>query len=67
MVVASVVIMSTPEVESSLRLDGASNGMLLTPEEFDAVVDYDEMYAYELIRGVVIVNPLASEAECDPN
>ena len=59
--------MSTPEVESSLRLDGASNGMLLTPEEFDAVVDYDETYAYELIRGVVIVNPIPSEAESDPN
>ncbi len=59
--------MSTPEVESTLRLDGASNGMLLTPEEFDAVVDYDEAYTYELIRGVVIVNPIPSEAESDPN
>ena len=59
--------MSTPEVESSLRLDGASNGMVLTPEEFDAVVDYDETYVYELIRGIVIVNPIPSEAECDPN
>ena len=67
MVVRPVVIMSTPKVESTLRLDGASNGMLLTPEEFDAIVDYDEAYTYELIRGVVIVNPIPSEAESDPN
>ena len=27
-----------------------SAGMLLTPEEFDAVTDYDDQFRYELIR-----------------
>jgi Uma2 family endonuclease len=41
--------------------------MLMTPEEFDAVTDYDERYAYELINGVLVVTPIPSEAESDPN
>jgi hypothetical protein len=50
-----------------LKLDQLSNGMLMTPEEFDAVTDYDEQYVYELIHGVVIVVPAPGEAELDPN
>jgi Uma2 family endonuclease len=41
--------------------------MLMTPEEFDAVTDYDDRFAYELIHGVLIVSPPPSEAERDPN
>jgi len=41
--------------------------MLMTPEEFDAVTDCDELYKYELIHGVLIVNPPAAESERDPN
>ena len=59
--------MSPPEVEARPRLDGTSNGMIMSPEEFDAVTDYDDQYSYELIRGVVIVNPIPGEAEGDPN
>jgi Uma2 family endonuclease len=59
--------MSISEVETSLRLDQTSNGMLMTPEEFDAVTDYDDLHCYELIHGVVVVNPIPSEAEGDPN
>jgi Uma2 family endonuclease len=44
-----------------------SNGMLMTPEEFDAVTDYDDRYAYELIHGVLIVSPTPGDAERDPN
>jgi Uma2 family endonuclease len=44
-----------------------SAGMLMTPEEFDLVTEYDESFRYELIRGVLIVNPIPSEAEADPN
>jgi len=51
----------------SLRLDSDSNGMLLTPEEFDLVSDYDDVYNYELIKGVVVVNPIPSQAERGPN
>jgi Uma2 family endonuclease len=50
-----------------LELDERSNGTLMTPEEFDAVTDYDEQYVYELIHGVVIVLPPPGAAERDPN
>src|SRR5437879_12631804 len=43
------------------------NGTLMTPEEFDAVEDYDENYRYELIHGVLVVNPLPLEASVGPN
>jgi Uma2 family endonuclease len=48
-------------------LDVSCNGMNMTPEEFDAVEDWDPAYEYELIRGTVIVNPIPSEGEVDPN
>jgi Uma2 family endonuclease len=41
--------------------------MLMSPEEFDAVTEYDDQFRYELIRGVVIVNPMPLEGEVDPN
>jgi Uma2 family endonuclease len=41
--------------------------MLMTPEEFDAVTDYDDEFRYELIRGLLVVNPVPAEAEADPN
>lgn len=49
------------------RLSRTSNGRLMTPEEFDAVTDYDEQYCYELIRGVLIVNRPLAESEADAN
>jgi Uma2 family endonuclease len=49
------------------KLGLASAGTLMTPEEFDAVTDYDQRYGYELIKGVLIVTPVPSEAESDPN
>jgi Uma2 family endonuclease len=42
-------------------------GTLMTPEEFDAVEEYDEEYRYELIHGVLVVNPIPLAAETDPN
>jgi Uma2 family endonuclease len=41
--------------------------MLMTPAEFDAVEDYDELYDYELIHGVLVVHAVPKEAEADPN
>jgi Uma2 family endonuclease len=41
--------------------------MLMTPEEFDAITEYDDLYSYELINGVLIVNALPSRYERDPN
>lgn len=42
--------------------------MLLTPEEFDAVQEYDDCYRYELMFGVLVVNdfvetPIASASQ----
>jgi Uma2 family endonuclease len=50
-----------------LRLGPFSNGIVMTPEEFDAVTEYDDRYAYELIHGVLIVSPTPGESERDPN
>jgi hypothetical protein len=41
--------------------------MLMTPQEFDAATDFDELYSYELIHGVVIVSPPSGVSERDPN
>lgn len=51
--------MSTARVRrpNTARLGCLSNGMLMTPEEFDAATDFDELYSYELIHGVLIVSP----------
>ena len=49
------------------KLRRSSNGRPMTPQEFDAVTDYDDRYNYELIRGVLIVTPIPAEAEVDPN
>lgn len=42
-------------------------GTLMTPEEFDAVEECDELYVYELIHGVLVVTPPPSEGERGPN
>jgi Uma2 family endonuclease len=42
-------------------------GTLMTPAEFDAVEDYDDLYRYELINGVLVVSPLPSPQETHPN
>ncbi len=42
-------------------------GMLLMPEEFDQVTEYDDGFRYELIRGVLVVAPIPAEAEYAPN
>lgn len=59
--------MTTLELDTPTRLDADSNGMLMTPEEFDAIEDYDPQHRYELVHGVVIVNPAPGPAERSPN
>jgi Uma2 family endonuclease len=44
-----------------------SNGMLMTPEEFDAVEEFDPAYRYELVHGVLVVNPIPLAGETGPN
>jgi len=55
------------DAEPARRLGPESNGMLMTPEEFAAVDDWDELYRYELVHGVVIVSPPPAEGERGPN
>lgn len=59
--------MNVLEARAALRLDASSNGMVLPPNEFDEVADYDDRFGYELIHRVVVVNPVPSESETDPN
>jgi Uma2 family endonuclease len=59
--------MSSPRTVLRHRIGRASAGMMMTPEEFDAVLDYDDRHHYELINGVLVVNPIPLEAENDPN
>ena len=59
--------MSTTSVNRRVKLGRHSNGRLMTPQEFDAVRDYDDLYRYELVHGVLIVSPFAGIQERDPN
>lgn len=59
--------MSTVPEQPKLVLGPESAGMLMTPEEFDAVEDFDEDYRYELIHGVLVVTPPPLDAEVGPN
>jgi Uma2 family endonuclease len=49
-----------------LQLGPDANGMLISPEEFDAA-ECERGWRYELIRGVLIVTPSPLEEERDPN
>jgi Uma2 family endonuclease len=52
---------------TKIVLGPESNGALMSPEEFDAVDEYDDNYRYELIRGVLVVNPVPLPMETGPN
>ena len=53
-------------ISDVLELGPHSNGMLLTPWEFDSA-DFEPGWRYELVNGVLIVNPPPSIKERDPN
>src|SRR5579872_4131371 len=59
--------MSSAAIETDLVLGPDSAGILMTPAEFDAVTEYDENYRYELIHGVLVVNPIPNPEETGPN
>lgn len=50
----------------TLQLGPHSNGMSLTPWEFDAA-EFEAGWRYELVNGVLIANPPPSVKERDPN
>ncbi len=55
------------QTQPSLYLCPELAGTLMTPEEFDAAEDYEEGYRYELVHGVLVVNPIPLPAETGPN
>lgn len=55
-----------PEPRNPHFLGGDFNGMSMTPEEFDEIRRYDENFRYELVRGVLIVNPIPNEGHEAP-
>jgi Uma2 family endonuclease len=59
--------MTAIPTSAPLVLGFESAGMLMTPEEFDAVEEYDPEYCYELIHGVLVVSPIPLAQETDPN
>ena len=59
--------MSVLETPIILKLAPELAGILLSPEEFDAVEECDELYNYELVHGVLIVAPPPAIGEREPN
>ena len=59
--------MSIVPAEPEIVLGPESAGILMTPEEFDNIEEYDECYTYELINGVLVVNPIPNPEETGPN
>jgi Uma2 family endonuclease len=55
-------------LEAAPRVLGPEhNGIVMTPQEFDAVEDCDRDFRYELIHGVLVVSPPPPAAERGPN
>src|SRR6266446_530031 len=59
--------MSTVPADAPAILGLESAGLLMTADEFDAITEYDENYRYELIHGVLVVNPIPNPEETGPN
>ncbi|HEY2253368.1 MAG TPA: Uma2 family endonuclease, partial [Planctomycetaceae bacterium] len=59
--------MSIAPIQNPLVLGLEHNGICMTAEEFDAVEEYDDLYTYELIHGVLVVNPIPLAQERGPN
>jgi Uma2 family endonuclease len=59
--------MSAASAEERVILGLQSAGVLMSPEEFDAIEEYDEDYHYELIHGVLVVTPIPLAEETGPN
>jgi Uma2 family endonuclease len=64
---STTTVASPIETQCVTRIGPEHNGIRLSPEEFDSIEDWDPAYRYELIRGVVVVNPIPLEGEADPN
>ena len=60
---------TAPRRTMTTRIGPGSAGIPMTPEEFDTLPfeAWDDRYRYELIRGVLVVTPIAGGGEADPN
>jgi Uma2 family endonuclease len=59
--------MSTAVLKKQDAIIGpGANGTVMTPQEFDRA-EFEEGWRYELVNGVLIVSPIPSEKEADPN
>ncbi len=43
------------------------NGICMSVDEFDAITEYDHLYKYQLIHGVLVVNPIPLPQQRGPN
>lgn len=59
--------MSIADMQTPTRVGPELNGMTMTPEEFDAIEEWEPGYRYELVHGVLIVNPPPDVGERKPN
>jgi Uma2 family endonuclease len=48
------------------KIGAESNGLVMTPQQFDRA-EFEEWWRFELINGVLVVSPIPSEQEIDPN
>jgi Uma2 family endonuclease len=59
--------MSISEIQAPRTIGPKCNGMLMTIEEFLEADDWEEGWRYELVHGVLIVNPAPGGGERRPN
>jgi Uma2 family endonuclease len=59
--------MSIADISQPTQVGLDSNGMLMTPDEYGAIEQWDENYRYELVHGVLIVTPPPGIGERKPN
>jgi Uma2 family endonuclease len=65
-----MIVQSTRYIDTipeSKRLRASSAGLRMSVAEFESMLDFEDGYRFELIHGVVIVTPPASDAEAHPN
>ena len=59
--------MTISAAHDRLVLGSELAGTRMTPEEFDAIEEYDDDCRHDLIHGALLVTPIPLPAEVDPN
>jgi Uma2 family endonuclease len=62
-----LIIMSVSEIQAPRVIGPKCNGMLMTIGEFLEADDWEDGWRYELVHGVLIVNPAPGGGERRPN